>query len=456
MTTEEINKLKENAKLFDEYIDDKAYKNRPRRYENQYIAIESIPNYEYSYVLAYLMSQKNAKVKEHFKKAEYYKKNPEEYFETLNITDFYRDSIDLGYSSFLEEKKESDNELFFEIIDSNLTLNDIQKFEHDLNVEHIGLWKLISYLIDTNNLLVRTNQTITDKINNLTHEYCKLIDIEEAQKRINDIMQNPHKYATYCRDKDSNEKKLVPLSKNMPLKILDEDFLKDLGIIRTKDKDSYAKINYSVPTLKFKSEKVVNFPINLNLDKEELVAYISKIKDDFDHKGIDSKSPLEIFGEKLEKTKKPNSESILPQKIKDGLLTDNWKKAIADAFYIYDLYNYIENIYVNKLKMDSTYNRPSIHIEVSLASGISEAHNYFLKEGEVMKSKNKKSEELTKSDRIEKLNKLMKEYVDDEKYKELISGTKTNEITGMWDTIPTSPLFSTLEESLINEKTSNR
>ena len=73
---------------------------------------------------------------------------------------------------------------------------------------------------------------------------------------------------------------------------------------------------------------------------KELEAYIRKIKNDFDSKKTTTKSPLEIFGEKLEKAKNPKSERILP--------IDNIKKAIADAIYIYDFYKYIEEKDITK------------------------------------------------------------------------------------------------------------
>jgi hypothetical protein len=61
----------------------------------------------------------------------------------------------------------------------------------------------------------------------------------------------------------------------MPLEILDKDFLNNINIIKIKNTIAQAKINYSVPMLKFKDEKVVSLPINLNLDKADLHAYIS-------------------------------------------------------------------------------------------------------------------------------------------------------------------------------------
>ena len=59
---------------------------------------------------------------------------------------------------------------------------------------------------------------------------------------------------------------------------------------------------YARPLLKFKKNKIFNTEINLNLPKEELIAYISKIKDDFDKDNSIIKSSLELLGETLEKS----------------------------------------------------------------------------------------------------------------------------------------------------------
>lgn len=438
MTEQERKALKELSALFDEYIDNEVYKERPKRYDAFYVIMENVSDYEYTYVLAYELSERNEKVKKLFKRVKYYKENLEEYFDTLNLTDFYRDSINLGYGGFLDENnKSSENDLFFEIDDSNITLNDIKRFDFDLDVEHIGLWKLVSYLIDTKNLYVCKKQDFECASIDLKVQDFKPIEIDEAENRIHDIMQNPHKYVAYCKDKESGKQKLTALSKDMPLEILDKKFLQDLNIIRTAYTLPQAKINYSVPTLKFKNEKVVNIPVNLNLSKKELVAYISKIKDDFEADKSIVMSPLEIFGESIIDAKEPKNKK-----------KNASKKDFADALYIYDLYRYFENLYEKKLKKDDDYTKLSLHVEVSLACGISDVHNQYLRSGKVEKSKNKKYLELRKSDKIEKVYKLMREYIEDEKYKELITGSEVIEIKGMWERIPNIPLYSITEDEL--------
>ena len=72
----------------------------------------------------------------------------------------------------------------------------------------------------------------------------------------------------------------------------------------------------------FKSKKSINveFEFNLSLPKDELIAYISKIKDEYDKDNSIIKSPLEILGGI---TKKADKYKIS-------------KKLIADKFFVYD------------------------------------------------------------------------------------------------------------------------
>lgn len=427
MKNEEKETLIKYEKLFNQFIEDEAYSGRPKRYDDLYCKIENIQDYEYTYVLAYELSKKNEKVKKLFLDTALYKNDIEK--SKNNLLDFYNDAINLGYA-FGKHKSDP----FFEISDTNLTLDDVLDFDIDVDVEHIGLWKLIAYLIDTKNLYKRTHY------NDLVAEDCELIDINRAEKEIVNIMHHPDQYAAYCKNKSTGTKELVVLSRDMPLEILDEEFLKDLTMTRIKNKKSIATINYSVPTLTFKDETVVNFPINLNLDIEELKLYVTKIKNDFDNKKGITKSPLEIFGEKLKKAKKPNSANILPSKTtnKNTSFNPKWKRAVADAVYIYDLYKYIEKIYIEKKE---EYNQDTILADVSLASGISKVHNDIVEKCD-------KDAEWTKSNRIEKYYKLMREYIEDEKYKELITGAQVNKVPGMWDRIPTSPVFSITTDEL--------
>ncbi|MBV5278645.1 MAG: hypothetical protein J0647_06380, partial [Campylobacteraceae bacterium] len=65
------------------------------------------------------------------------------------------------------------------------------------------------------------------------------------------------------------------------------------------------------------------------MPEKELVAYIKKIKKDYDTKNTNLKHPLELIGEELIRAEKPKSIAELE--------TTEKKKNIADIFYIHDV-----------------------------------------------------------------------------------------------------------------------
>lgn len=130
------------------------------------------------------------------------------------------------------------------------------------------------------------------------------------------------------------------------------------------------------------SQKFPKFDLNLNLPKEELIAYISKIKDDFDKDNSIIKTPLELLGETLEKS----DNKKIPKKPKASVY--------ADWFYIYDYWKY-----------EKTQGKTDKDIFVAL-----EVENNVP----------------YKEDMIRKIRDKMKYFIDDLGYKELITGVKNS------------------------------
>lgn len=141
-------------------------------------------------------------------------------------------------------------------------------------------------------------------------------------------------------------------------------------------------LGYSRPLLKFKKNKIFNTEINLNLPKEELIAYISKIKDDFDKDNSIIKTPLELLGETLEKSDNKKT----PKKPKASVY--------ADWFYIYDYWKY-ERI---QGKTDK-----DIFVALEVENNVP-----------------------YKEDMLRKIRDKMKYFIDDLGYKELITGVKNS------------------------------
>jgi hypothetical protein len=80
--------------------------------------------------------------------------------------------------------------------------------------------------------------------------------------------------------------------------------------------------------LKINNTPSIKIELNPNLSKEELIAYISKIKDEYDKDNSIIKTPLELLGETLEKSDNRKT----PKKPKASVY--------ADWFYIYDYWKY--------------------------------------------------------------------------------------------------------------------
>lgn len=150
------------------------------------------------------------------------------------------------------------------------------------------------------------------------------------------------------------------------------------------DKNFISSIHFSFrrPQLKFKKNKIFNTETNLNLSKEELIAYISKIKDEYDKDNSIIKTPLELLGETLEKSNNKKT----PKKPKASVY--------ADWFYIYDYWKY-----------EKTQEKTDKDIFIAL-----EVENNVP----------------YKEDMLRKIRDKMKYFIDDLGYKELITGVKNS------------------------------
>ncbi|MCT7587036.1 hypothetical protein [Aliarcobacter butzleri] len=112
------------------------------------------------------------------------------------------------------------------------------------------------------------------------------------------------------------------------------------------------KKSYSRPTLKIDKSKIFKVELNLSLPREELLDYVSKIKDDFNNKtNAMIRTPIDLLiydSSLMEYIGKENNTSEINRKLdslEDILLddkTDNSnmkkfkKKLIADKFFVYD------------------------------------------------------------------------------------------------------------------------
>lgn len=173
---------------------------------------------------------------------------------------------------------------------------------------------------------------------------------------------------------------------NIYIPTLLEPFLLDKNnckaIIKEQKILKKMKLPSSHPESNFNIQKSCLLEINLFLPKEELIAYISKIKDEYDKNNSIIKTPLELLGETLEKSDNKKT----PKKPKASVY--------ADWFYIYDYWKY-----------EKTQGKTDKDIFVALE--VEDNIPY-------------------KEDMIRKIRDKMKYFIDDLGYKELITGVKNN------------------------------
>lgn len=156
---------------------------------------------------------------------------------------------------------------------------------------------------------------------------------------------------------------MIQISKNMPLKILESSFLSTLEFADLKERYIETEPMYSRPKLLFTEARLINLPINLNLSKEELLFYISQIKDNYDENKDIVKDAIEyIFDLTLESdlVEMPSNIKYVGKKSTTKKLFPNerkkFKKSLASAFYIYDLYKFFNPLLeakINKIKNEA-------------------------------------------------------------------------------------------------------
>ncbi|WP_323595263.1 hypothetical protein [Aliarcobacter butzleri] len=204
-----------------------------------------------------------------------------------------------------------------------------------------------------------------------------LDDIKDVHFRTKGSLQNMLEFK-----EENKDGQLEFLSTNYNLKL---DLPKEVSR-KEVSRIEYVKNNLMIVTSrpKIDSDKshIIEMKLNLNLPKEELIAYLSKIKDDFDKDNSIIKTPLELLGETLEKS--------------DNKKTPKKPKAFvyADWFYIYDYWKY-----------EKTQGKTDKDIFVAL-----EVENNVL----------------YKQDMLRKIRDKMKYFIDDLGYKELITGVKNS------------------------------
>ena len=388
-------------------------KELPKRSDLIYKEIEEFKDYEYTNCIAYEMAMRNEEIINKINLFNTAFPNIKEIINKINKTNLFNTTFPNNLESLAEDLKVNfyvSKDIIYEIpkfeeyIESKITLEAIED----------GAEKLLKYL-QSNNLLKYIPQFrrhVSKDLNNLT--------IEELLEYKN--------FFFFYGEKD-NIKYNCGIFNDLDLSIVPKEFL----LIQRDNIKQNGKIDsnfFSRPKLHIPKDidKTIDLKINPNLPKDELIAYISKIKDTYDNDNSTIKTPLELLGDELDKSDEMKSKA-LPKKDKAKR-----KKAMADAFYIYDTWKILEIEYAEKtkelkekLEKDiqsiknnlnyGKYNRKS-NTDIVKTKIDDDLRNYTK-----VSLKTEIANHLNISiDNVDKLHGLMIKYIDNLKYKELITG----------------------------------
>ena len=221
--------------------------------------------------------------------------------------------------------------------------------------------------------------------------------------------------------------KIVSLAEeNFPIEFLDKEFIESLSIEETIDSHfESSTIKSILPKLKLMSSKSITNTINPNLSQQEANAIILNLKNASDS----VKSFAEIFNKKVEEiVKVKNSNHISKTK-------ELRNRDYANAFYIYDLYSIIEDEFNKKiveLRNEGEINKNKVKDSSNFETKERKSSEYNkistkLKNNESLFSKTNLDKEIKKITNLEiskirGLHSLMKEYIEECKFKNIILG----------------------------------
>jgi hypothetical protein len=349
----------------------------PQRDDLIYKEIEEFQDYELTNCVAYEMAIRNNK---NFEKID-------------NVIRFYEENKDF-ISYWISEKKEYDEKLFLTGSEKHHII-----IEMLLNIEILPFFEYGDIISFIDNRIKNRIYEIIKILNNQYKSDEIIIKFDNANIIYNDLLSSiilsriiekeGYKIITELYVED--EHGFIPIDKNdenSDYKQIEtiEDFN---DFYQLEDRENIEVISKIEPIFKRPKLKINKFKINsiigeidFSLPKEELIAYISKIKDDFDKDNSIIKTPLELLGETLEKSDNKKT----PKKPKASVY--------ADWFYIYDYWKY-EKI---QGKTDK-----DIFVALEVENNVP-----------------------YKEDMLRKIRDKMKYFIDDLGYKELITGVKNS------------------------------
>lgn len=273
-------------------------------------------------------------------------------------------------------------------------------------------------------MMIRNNEFIKDRLkllltNQVFHlkygdDYTSMM-VELAKiSGLNDILEdtnnltsfNPSSFNKLCEDMIekwgiyldeiiNGHKSEIYLTSHNFFKVNNEYKLTEHITDLKEDITSHYDFISSRPSIEIKNiSKVVELKLNLSLPKDELIAIISKIKDEADVGNI--KTPMELLGTELKKA--DNLICDTKGKCFDAREILSKQQKLADMFYIYDC----------------------LKVGMSQRKIQNEVYNYYADKGIETKTLDQKT--------LKRYKEIAIDYIDNMRYKELVTGVKLEDL----------------------------
>ncbi|AXX95733.1 hypothetical protein [Arcobacter ellisii] len=375
--------------------------NLPNRSYQKYIDIEEVEDYDFSNNLVLEMLSRN----------KIFKKFSRPFLRYNGLTN--KNELTKVEKS-IEKKYSKLKKMYSQYLGFNMDYYDVLKYTfrgfHTNNFSN-NKYKVDAFprICDIKNGLERAIQFYYEK-----DLICNLA-LQNDNILLNDVIEY---YSDYMFITEKSN--IIEIHKELPISILDNDFISTLSESDLINRIEKIKIGSMFSDLEFIGSKIVNIDLNMNLPLEELIAYVKKIKEEYSK----SKSPFEILKNKIEKIDNPKSLGLIP---KDN---QKRKKTYADAFYIYDLfesiYFYFENI---RKDIKDKYKKEKNELKKIKVTDTRKSKIANLTEDYECEIENYNKEALYNTihhvsgieiNKIKKLHKLLKEYIEELKYKNII------------------------------------
>lgn len=342
-------------------------------------------------------------------------------------SDFSHNNIEFWNKYCVNDIKDGLNKLVEYHLNNNLI--------YDQNIKHVALSKNDILKNPSNFYIPCVNRTIEPK----NRKWDRTTSSVRQDRFIKQLEFNGLKSIVgnggYITLREEENIYLVQISEYIPLILLDDLFLETLKYENLKNTYIATEPLFSRPRLMFDEARLVNIPINLNLSKEDLLFYISQIKDEYEMNRNIVKTHEEYFFNltterdfakmpgnikyAYEKRDSKLDKKVLPKK------REEFKKNLAMAFYAYDLYKFFIPLFEKKRKFIRNERDLQIRKEKESRGSSQNSHNI----NEIRDIANEKLKNYQNNNLITQISYLVKDFSEEQleyylrTMKEFIHGT---------------------------------